>query len=76
MGNQRKDKKSYVQAQSRAKRFKEGKEEWAREGKEAGDSSEERRRERRGEGWKHPREDWGKGLKRWEEEERSAEKRG
>lgn len=36
------------------------------------DSSEEKRK---GEGWKHPREDRGKGLKRWQER-RSAEKRG
>lgn len=46
-----------------------------REEKEVGDSSEERRKERQGEGWKHPGEDQGKGLKRWEEE-RSVEKRG
>lgn len=39
------------------------------------ESSEGRRRERMGAGWKHPREDMGKGLKRWQER-RSAEKRG
>lgn len=77
VGDQRIYKKSYVQAPSRAKRFREGRKGRAgmREQKEVGDSSEERRKERQGEEWKHPGEDWGRGLKRWEEE-RSAEKRG
>lgn len=39
------------------------------------ETSEERRRERKGEGWKHPREDRGKGLKRWQER-RSAKREG
>lgn len=39
------------------------------------ETSEERRRERKGEGWKHPREDRGKGLKRWQER-RSAKRKG